>query len=59
MIIGDFDIFGLTVHPPKTDAELIVDSNGMLSFPIFVESMQFVPGRSFQIAQIDRVFDHE
>jgi hypothetical protein len=59
MIIGDFDILGLTVHPPKTDAELVVDPDRMLSFPILVEGMQFVPGRSFQIAQIDGMLDHE
>lgn len=37
MVIDDLDIVGILIAPPKADAPLIVDSNGMLTGAVSLE----------------------
>ena len=51
MVIGYFNIIGVTLHEPKTNTPLIVDCNGMLSFPVAFEGMQSVARRNPKVAE--------
>jgi hypothetical protein len=43
---------GGAVSPPEAHAELIVDSNAVLAFPVTAERLQPVAGRDSQILQV-------
>lgn len=43
MIIADFDIEGVAVDVPKTDAPLIIDRNGVLALAIALQRVQPIP----------------
>jgi hypothetical protein len=44
VVVRDFDFIGVTVHPSKADAILVVDSDAVLSFPIASEPFETIPG---------------
>jgi hypothetical protein len=49
MVIGYFDVVGVAIREPETDAPLIVDRYGMLAGPIILQGVQTVTGRYFKI----------
>jgi hypothetical protein len=51
MIIGDFDIVGVTVFPYKADSVLLVDSNRMLAPTSTVQSVQIESRSHTQIVK--------
>ena len=42
MVVHDFNVYGITIHPDKTDAPLVVDSNTVLSYTISPQYLQSV-----------------
>lgn len=51
MIVCYFNIVSISVNESEADAPLIVDGNGVLSFPITLESMQSIAWRHLEITQ--------
>jgi hypothetical protein len=54
VVIHDFDIFGTSVRPTETHAELFVDTNTMLPLAIAFQGFQSIPWRYPQIVQSAR-----
>jgi hypothetical protein len=54
MVIGDLYIMGIAISPREANAELIIDPNAVLPFPIVVQLFQSVAGRNSQILQVNR-----
>ena len=50
MVVHDFDVNGITIHPDKTDSPLIVDPNTVLSYPVSMQCLQSVRRRYAQVA---------
>lgn len=51
MVISYFNMIGVTLHVPKTNAPLIVDCNGVLSLPVAFEGMQPVARWNPQVTE--------
>jgi hypothetical protein len=49
VVIRYLDIKGVTVPPDETHAELIVDSNAVLAFPVTVQLFETVARRNSQV----------
>jgi len=49
MIIGYFNIVGISLMPPETYSPLIVNADAMLTFPIAGELFQPIPRRHPQV----------
>lgn len=58
MVIGDFDVLCSAIYPPKADAKLVVDPNGVLPLTVPVQRVQLVAGRRFQVSKLNGVLDH-
>jgi len=54
VVIHDFDIFGTSVRPTETHAELIIDADTMLSRAIVFQGLQSISWRHPQIVQSAR-----
>jgi len=52
MVIGDLDIEGVAIDPPKADPPLIVYADAELVCPITLQCFKSVPGWNPQISQI-------
>jgi len=48
MIIRDFDVLRTIRSPDKTYPELVIDSNTVLTSPITLQNLRFVPRRNPQ-----------
>src|SRR5438045_9140077 len=57
MIIGDLDIEGVAVLPPKADTILIVNSDAVLSHAISLQRLQTVRRRRRKITELLSVVD--
>ena len=42
MVVGDFDIVGITALPYETDSPLLVDAYAVLTFPVAAKRLQMV-----------------
>jgi hypothetical protein len=42
MVVHDFYVNGIVIHPDKTDAPLVVDPDAVLSFPVSRQRFQSV-----------------
>ncbi len=51
MVVGDFDVEGVTIAPTKTNPKLFIDSNAELTRPIALQRLQTVTGRNSEIVQ--------
>lgn len=51
MIICNLDIIGITVNEPEADAPLVVDGDGVLSFPIPRQRVKPIARRNFKIIE--------
>ena len=49
MVVHDFNINGIAIHPDKTDSPLIVDPNTVLSFSVTTQYLQSVRRRYAQV----------
>lgn len=49
MVVNDFDIVSMAASPLENHSPLVVDSDGIETFPSSHESFQSVSGRRFQI----------
>jgi len=52
VVVGDFDLVGISLLPMEADSILLVDSNAVLSAPLARKKLQTVPGRDGQFAKI-------
>jgi hypothetical protein len=46
VIIRNFDIIGITINKPETDAPLVVDGDRMLSFSVSPELVESISRRN-------------
>jgi len=53
MVVHDFDIVRVRFVPDKTDSELVVNPNAVLSFAIALERFQTIPGWNSQLVELD------
>lgn len=51
MVVGNFNIEGMAIHPAKTNTPLRIDRYRMLPCAISGQGMQAVAGRNLQIIQ--------
>ena len=58
MVIGNLYFECVAIIPHKTDSKLIVDADGMLAFPVAMQSMELVARRSLQIREADSNVNH-
>jgi hypothetical protein len=49
VIIRDFNVVRVSVHPLETNPPLRIDANAMLSFAVATQSFQSVSGRNPQV----------
>jgi len=52
MIVNEFDVVTMPVAPNKTDSELIIHPNRVLSFAIAPKSFELIPGRGSENRQL-------
>jgi hypothetical protein len=57
MIIHDFDVISAGIGPSKTQPELIVDPDAVLSLPITFEPLQTIPRWNAKVIQSPRDFE--
>jgi hypothetical protein len=55
VIVNNFDVVGFPalLGPVETDAPLVVDSDAVLTGPVFMKRFEAVAGRHTQIEKID------
>lgn len=58
MIIHNLNLLSASVSPNEADAPLVVDANGMLTFPIPFQSFQPISGRGTKVIQNNSIIDH-
>jgi hypothetical protein len=58
MVVGDFQIVGISLFPAEADAPLLVDPDAVLAEAVTCQGFQPVCGRDSQIIQVDRLADH-
>ena len=58
MLVYDFNVFGIAIHPDKTDAPLVVDPDAVLSFPVPMQCFQSVRRRYAQVVQRSSIVSH-
>ena len=51
MIVDDFDVLSAGIGPSETQAELIIDPDAVLSFPIAFKGFQTIPGWNAKVIQ--------
>ena len=51
MVISDFDVKGIAIDKPEADAPLVVDRDGVLSFPVTAKGVETIPWRGLQIVE--------
>jgi hypothetical protein len=54
VIINDFNLMGVSVHPFETDSPLLIDADAVLSLSASPECFQPVPRRNPQILKANR-----
>jgi hypothetical protein len=59
VVIHDFYFMGTVRSPLETDAELIVDSEAVLSLTIPVKRFQAIGGRRLEVGENLRCVDHQ
>ena len=57
MVVRNLDVVGIPVDEPETDAPLVVDGDGMLSFPVSLKFVESVAGRNLQVLEARRQVD--
>jgi hypothetical protein len=51
VVVDDFDFFGISVRPDKTDSVSVVDAHAPLASPISGKRLEAIPGRSPEILE--------
>jgi hypothetical protein len=59
VIVDNLNIFRVAAGPHKADPELVIDPDRMLPWAVTLERLQFVAGRTPQIAQRFRRIQHD
>src|SRR3546814_14801535 len=59
MIVGYFDIVGMSARPAKANAVLVINPNRVLTFSIALQLLQLVARRRLQVMKAGRRLDHE
>jgi hypothetical protein len=56
VVVDNLDIVRSILFPKKADAELVVDTDAVLSLPVSPERFQAIARRDLQIGQVDSRF---
>src|SRR3546814_11640425 len=59
MIVGYFDIVGMSARPAKANAVPVINPNRVLTFSIALQLLQLVARRRLQVMKAGRRLDHE
>jgi hypothetical protein len=51
VVVDDFDFFGISVRPDKTDSVSVVDAHAPLASPISRKRLEAIAGRSPEIIE--------
>ena len=52
VVVGDFDLVGISRLPAKTDTELIVDADTVLTLPVTPQPFQPIPRWDLEFANL-------
>ena len=58
VVINNFNLHDAALRPFKAKPPLVIDTNAMLTFSIFLQGFKFVLWRDFQIIQITCPIEH-
>ena len=58
VVINNFNLPDAALRPFKAQAPLVIDTNTVLTFSVFLQSFEFVLWRDFQVIQITRPVEH-
>jgi hypothetical protein len=50
MVVHDFNVLGIAIHPNEADSPLIVDSNTMLSASLTPQRFERIPFQIFSVS---------
>ena len=58
VVINNFNLFDAALRPFKAKTPLVIDTNAMLTFSVFLQGFKFVLWRNFQVIQITYPIEH-
>jgi hypothetical protein len=54
VVVHDLDLVSITLHPPETDAPLVIDPDAPLAGTVTAEALEAIPRRNSEIFQGNR-----